>query len=60
MTKDCSASQLFIELQVQYMKISSSEHVFCFDIENNLCTQHDVRISASEKDLFVTIQFGKS
>ena len=41
--------RLFIELQVQYMKITSSEHVvyinkllicFCFDIQNNLCTQH--------------------
>ena len=40
--------RLFIELQVQYMKIASSEHaqnmlctqiVFCFDIQNNLCTQ---------------------
>ena len=41
--------RLFIELQIQYMKIPSSEHVkkmlctqigFCFDIQNNLCTQH--------------------
>ena len=41
--------RLFIELQVQYMKIPSSEHGenmlctqigFCFDIQNNLCTQH--------------------
>ena len=45
--------RLFIELRVQYMKIASSEHVeamlrtccvqffcFCFDIQNNLCTQH--------------------
>ena len=41
--------RLFIELQVQYMKIASSEHAqnmfctqigFCFDIQNNLCTQH--------------------
>ena len=40
---------LFVELQVQYMKIPSSEHgenmlctqiVFCFDIQNDLCTQH--------------------
>ena len=38
---------LFIELQVQYMKIPSSEHgenTFCteivFDIENNFCTHH--------------------
>ena len=39
--------RLFIELQVQYMKITSSEHgenMLCteidFDIQNNLCTQH--------------------
>ena len=38
---------LFIELQVQYVKIPSSEHgenMLCteidFDIQNNLCTQH--------------------
>ena len=38
---------LFIELQVQYMKITSSEHgenMLCkeidFGIQNNLCTQH--------------------
>jgi len=33
-------NRLFIELQVQYMKIESSEHSFGFDIQNNLCTQH--------------------
>ena len=39
--------RLFIELQVQYMKIPSSEHgenMLCTeivsDIQNNLCTQH--------------------
>ena len=41
--------RLFIELQVQYMKIAISKHaqnmlctqiVYCFDIQNNLCTQH--------------------
>ena len=43
--------RLFIDLPVQYMKTTSSEHwenmlctqiVFCFcsDIQNNLCTQH--------------------
>ena len=39
--------RLFIELQVQYMKIPSSEHgenMLCteivFDIQNNFCTQH--------------------
>ena len=38
---------LFIELQVQYVKIPSSEHgenMLCteidFDIQNNFCTQH--------------------
>ena len=38
---------LVIELQVQYVKIASSEHgenMMCteidFDIQNNLCTQH--------------------
>ena len=34
-----------IDLPVQYMKTKSSEHVvytngFCFDIQNNLCTEH--------------------
>ena len=39
--------RLFIELQVQYMKIPSSEHgekmlctEFFFDIQKNSCTQH--------------------
>ena len=39
--------RLFIELQIQYMKIPSSEHeenMLCteivFDIQNNLCKQH--------------------
>ena len=42
--------RLFIELQVQYIDIASSEHAcnmlctqigfFYFDIQNNLCTQH--------------------
>ena len=43
--------RLFIDLPVQYMKATSSEHgenmlcikivfCFCFDIQNNLCTQH--------------------
>ena len=32
---------LFIDLPVQYMKTTSSEHiVYCFDIQKNLCTQH--------------------
>ena len=40
-------NRLFIELQVQYMKILSLENVvyctqiiFCFDMQNNLCTKH--------------------
>ena len=40
-------NRLFIELQVQYMKIPSSKHgenMLCIeidlDIHNNLCTQH--------------------
>ena len=43
--------RLFIELPAQYMKTTSSEHgdnmlctqivfCFCFDIQNNFCTQH--------------------
>ena len=41
--------RMLIELRVQYMKIQSSEHVknmlctqsvFCFYIQDNLCTQH--------------------
>ena len=40
-------NRLFIELQVQYMKIPSSEHgenklcaEILFDTQNNFCTQH--------------------
>ena len=44
--------RLFIELRVQYMNVklrTCSEHVvythcFCFDIQNNLCTQHVVSL----------------
>ena len=36
--------RLFIELEVQYMKIASSEHVVYINCskcqKNNLCTQH--------------------
>ena len=50
-TKQQYGDRLFIELQVQYMKTTSSEHwedmlctqivfCFCFDIQNNSCTQH--------------------
>ena len=46
-------NRFFIQLPVQYMKIASSERsqnmwctqiVFCFDIQNNLCTQHVLRV----------------
>ena len=36
-------NRLFIDLPVQYMKTTSAGHgenVFCFDIQNNFCTQH--------------------
>ena len=46
-------NRLFIDVPVQYMKTTSSEHgenmlytqivfCFCFDIQNNFCTQHAV------------------
>ena len=47
---------LFIELQVQYVKISSSKHgenMLCteidFDIQNNLCTQHVLPMFSKNK-----------
>ena len=47
LTNPQNDDRLFIELQVQYIKILSSEHredMLCteiaFDIQNNLCTQH--------------------
>ena len=54
--------RLFIELRVQYMKIASSEHgenmlctqiVFCFDIQNNLCTQHVLSLQFSCTELVI-------
>ena len=51
--------RLFIELQVQYMKIPSTEHVvytklfFCFDIQNNLCTQHVLSLEFSCTELVI-------
>ena len=44
--------RLFIDLPVQYMKTTNSEHVlytncFCFDIQNNLCTQHVLSLQFS-------------
>ena len=51
--------RLFIELQIQYMKISSSEHgekMLCteiaFDIQNNF-SPCSAKIRASDKDLLV-------
>jgi hypothetical protein len=48
--------RLFIELQVQYMKIPSSEHgqnMLCtevvFDIQNKFCTQHVLPIFCKKK-----------
>ena len=54
--------RLLIELRVQYMKIPSSEHVenmlytqivFCFDIQNNLCTQHVLSLEFSCTELVI-------
>ena len=48
--------RLFIELQVQYIKILSSEHMenmMCteidFDIQNNFCTQHVLPMFCKKK-----------
>ena len=48
--------RLFIELQVQYMEIPSSEHgenMLCtknvFDIQNNFCTQHFSHVLQKEE-----------
>ena len=50
--------RLFIELQVQFMKIPSSEHgenklctVIVFDIQNKLCTQHVLPIFCKNKSV---------
>ena len=54
------ADIFFIELQVQYVKIPSSEHgesMFCaeidFDIQNNLCTQHVLSLEFSCNQLAI-------
>ena len=53
-------NRLFIDLPVQYMKTTSSEHgenilcsqiAFCFDIQNNLCTQHELSLQFSCTEL---------
>ena len=53
-------NRLFIKLLVQYIKIASSEHVvytnyfcFCFDIQNNLCTQHVLILQFSCTELVI-------
>ena len=50
---------LFIGLQVQYVKIPSSEHgenILCteidFDIQNNLCTQHVLPMFCKNKSFW--------
>ena len=50
--------RLFIELQVHYMKIPSSEHVVyinCseFQNKNNLCTQHFLSLEFSCAELVI-------
>ena len=54
--------RLFIELRIQYMKITTSEHVenmlckqigFCFDIQNNLWTQHVLSLEFSCTELLI-------
>ena len=42
MTIDCSLNYKFStrKLQVQYMLCTQIVFCFCFDIQNNLCTQH--------------------
>ena len=48
--------RFFIELEIQYMKIPSSEHgenMLCteivFDIQNNFCTQHVLPMFCKKK-----------
>ena len=51
--------RLLIDIPVQYMKTTSSEHVmylhffFCFDIQNNLCTQHVLSLLFSCTSLII-------
>ena len=51
--------RLIIELQVQFMKIPSSEHgenMLCteivFDIQNNFCTQHVLPMFCKKKSFW--------
>ena len=55
-------NRLFIDLPVQYMKTTCSEHgenmlctqivfCFCFDIKNNLCKQHVPNMFSSCSEL---------
>ena len=46
---------LIIELQVQYVRISSSEHgenMLCKEIQNNLCTQHVLPMFCKNKSFW--------
>ena len=48
--------RLFFDLPVQYLKTTRSEHVvykivFCFDNQNNLCTQHVLSLYFSCNEL---------
>ena len=48
--------RLFIELQIQYMKIASSEHKYIIVLNvktNNLCTQHVLRLHFSCTELVI-------
>ena len=54
--------RLFIELQVQYVKIPNSEHqenMLCteivFDIQNNFCTQHVLPMYCKKEELLTKI-----
>ena len=42
--------RLFIELQVQYMKIASAEHIL---FQNNLCTQHVLSMQFACNELVI-------
>jgi hypothetical protein len=59
--------RIFIELQVQYMKIPSSENgenMFCtesvFDIQNNFCTKHVLPHFLQKEELLTNIYLYKN
>ena len=48
--------RLFIDLPLQYMKTTSSEHVVyinCFFVQNNLCTKHVLSLQFSCTELVI-------